>query len=100
MSGQPENPLRIHLGLALAQLLCWGAFIVELRRALSGNRLSWAYTVEWPILAAYSVYVWQRLRHERPSKRATPTADEVERLGEYNDYLREVHRDDPDQGKR
>jgi len=52
--------------------LCWHAFAVlatagmlwlgdwQLRRAESGNELSWAYTVEWPLFAAFGLYFWAR----------------------------------------
>ena len=30
----------------------------QLRRALSGNGLSWAYTFEWPLFAIFAVYFW------------------------------------------
>jgi hypothetical protein len=52
--------------------LCWHAFAVlatagmlwlgdwQLRRAESGNELSWAYTFEWPLFAVFGVYFWIR----------------------------------------
>jgi DNA-binding transcriptional regulator of glucitol operon len=52
--------------------LCWHAFAVlatagmlwlgdwQLRRAESGNELSWAYTFEWPLFAAFAIYFWIR----------------------------------------
>jgi hypothetical protein len=52
--------------------LCWHAFALlatagmvwlgdwQLHRALSGNELSWAYTVEWPLFAAFGLYFWAR----------------------------------------
>lgn len=30
----------------------------QLRRALAGNSLSWAYTFEWPIFAVFGVFFW------------------------------------------
>ena len=45
----------IGVGVSLAA----GAF--ELDRALGGNKLSWVYTAEWPLIAAYLVYMWTRL---------------------------------------
>jgi hypothetical protein len=33
--------------------------------ARSGNTLSWAYTVEWPLFGIYAIYVWWRLIHEK-----------------------------------
>jgi len=42
--------------------LCWW----QVSRALSGNTLSWAYVFEWPIFAAYAVFMWWKLIHEDP----------------------------------
>ena len=41
-------------------------FAWQLGRALAGNTLSWAYTIEWPMFAGYAVYMWWRLLHEQP----------------------------------
>jgi len=35
-------------------------------RAVGGNSLSWVYTVEWPIFAAYATYMWWKLVHDEP----------------------------------
>jgi hypothetical protein len=76
----------------------------QLHRALSGNTLSWAYTVEWPFFAVYGVYMWWRIVHEQPTKlsqsspgsaEGRPPAngpdrdeeDEDEELAAYNRYL-------------
>jgi hypothetical protein len=32
----------------------------QLRRALAGNTLSWAYTFEWPIFAIFGVVFWAK----------------------------------------
>jgi hypothetical protein len=32
----------------------------QLRRALTGNGLSWAYTFEWPLFAGFAVVFWAR----------------------------------------
>ena len=87
--------LGIHLGLFLAEALCASAFALELHRALSGNTLSWAYVFEWPIFAAYAVYLWRKLlREERHGARRTNTVapeKSDEKLAAYNEYLRKVH---------
>jgi DNA-binding transcriptional regulator of glucitol operon len=64
--------------------LVWHAFVVsatvgmfflgdwQLRRAESGNSLSWAYTFEWPLFAAFTVYFWiKSLRDELRGQGAT-----------------------------
>jgi hypothetical protein len=52
----------------------------QLRRALSGNTLSWAYTFEWPLFAGYAVYVWWQLIHDQsaavPGRSLAPSAAE------------------------
>jgi DNA-binding transcriptional regulator of glucitol operon len=45
----------------------------QIDRALNGNTLSWAYVFEWPLFAAYAVYMWWRILHETPDA-ATPDA--------------------------
>ena len=82
----------------------------QLHRALSGNTLSWAYTVEWPFFAAYGVYMWWRLVHELPTA-ITPGApngtarplsggtdpheeEEDEELAAYNRYLARLNETD------
>jgi hypothetical protein len=83
----------------------------QLRRALAGNGLSWAYTFEWPIFAIFGVVFWVKtVRDElqparqgggQPSEIALPAgagqaesgqmpaADEPadQELAEYNAYL-------------
>ncbi|TDC76256.1 hypothetical protein E1193_24175 [Micromonospora sp. KC606] len=50
----------------------------QISRAASGNTLSWAYAVEWPIFAGFVVFVWWReVRHAlrgRDAAAAEPTA--------------------------
>ena len=78
-----------------------------MHRALSGNTLSWAYTVEWPFFAAYGAYMWWRIVHEQPTgaspKPSRPAEDaplpsgpdqseeDDEELAAYNRYLAELH---------
>jgi len=45
----------------------------QVRRALAGNQLSWAYVFEWPFFASYAVYMWWRFLHEiSPDTSGTP----------------------------
>jgi hypothetical protein len=83
----------------------------QLSRALAGNALSWAYTFEWPFFAAYGLFMWWRILHERPDDPAgaapgraanvlrdedpRPEDDELdEELAAYNRYLAELHAED------
>ena len=95
--------LGIHLGLILAEALCVSAFALELHRALSGNTLSWAYVFEWPIFAAYAVYLWRKLlRDERHGvRRSTPAGPEKSdaTLADYNEYLRRIHEEEAHRGE-
>ena len=55
-----------HLGLAVVAPGCGLAFWWQLRRALGGNTLSWAYTLEWPFFAVFAVVAWWQLLHDDP----------------------------------
>ena len=44
----------------------------QLHRALGGNELSWAYTVEWPFFSLYAIFMWWRLVHDVARDRAEP----------------------------
>lgn len=43
---------------------CWW----QATRAASGNLLSWAYAVEWPVFAVIAVVGWWQLIHEDPAE--------------------------------
>lgn len=65
--------LRLHVTLAVGLVLCAAAFWIELKRALGGNALSWAYVFEWPLLAVFAVYMWSRFLHPgRENLRRSP----------------------------
>nr|MDT0658449.1 hypothetical protein [Micromonospora sp. DSM 115978] len=80
----------------------------QISRAAAGNTLSWAYAVEWPIFAAFVVFLWFRearhtLREDgtrredavlparrpvRAARRTVPVgADDDPELASYNHYL-------------
>lgn len=104
MGTNNKDAFRIHLGLFLAELLCIPAFVFELKRALSGNTLSWAYVVEWPILGLYAIYMWRKLLSEvhreqrgedRPVRAAHAAQVDQEddpELKAWNDYLATLHK--------
>ena len=88
---------------AVAGSLAAGWF--ELTRALAGNSLSWSYTVEWPLIAAYVLYIWARVARERSqSAHAQPDAREPAAepadagLLAWQDYLAKQHAADPPGG--
>ncbi len=95
MTQGTKRILGIHLGLALAQLICVSAFAIELSRALHGNSLSWAYVFEWPIFSGYAIYMWQKLlKQERlgdATDVAAPDHGDDRALDDFNEYLRRVH---------
>ena len=85
----------------------------QLSRALSGNALSWAYTVEWPLFAGYGIFMWWKILHEQPGDlyEAAPGSsedrvlgsedgaggdeeEEDEDLAAYNRYLAELNAQD------
>lgn len=102
--------LRLHLTILIVlpgflALADW-----QLHRALGGNSLSWAYTVEWPLFALYAIVLWWRLVQEergvrtprvqgqRSAARAARRAarddeEESERLA-YNAYLAAIREQD------
>jgi hypothetical protein len=104
--GRPERPgrlrgaaaLRLHATLALGLCLCVAAFVIEVMRALGGNKLSWTYVFEWPLLAGFALYLWwhlfngtDRRRPAPPTSPETPleTVDEPDpELEAWNQYLR------------
>lgn len=61
-----RRALRLHVTavVVIVTFLALGRW--QLHRALSGNMLSWAYTVEWPLFAALAVLAWWRLVHDPP----------------------------------
>jgi hypothetical protein len=48
----------------------------QLHRAMSGNALSWAYTFEWPLFSAFTIYFWiKSLRDELRGHGAASSAE-------------------------
>ncbi len=94
MPAKNKNILLVYFGLALAEALCWTAFGFELDRALTGNRLSWAYVFEWPLFSLYALYMARKMLREERSAPVAPPADPAEDAARaaYNEYLRTVHR--------
>ncbi len=61
--------VRLHVTVALGLAFCVAAFWFELKRALGGNALSWAYVFEWPLLAVFAVYMWWQFLHPHRDNR-------------------------------
>lgn len=69
---------RLTAGAVIAVAGCLAAGSFELSRALAGNTLSWVYTFEWPLIAAYAIYIRRKLVQElrgedRPTAAPTRT---------------------------
>jgi DNA-binding transcriptional regulator of glucitol operon len=95
MTATAEEPgARWHV-LVQPRWLVWHAFVVlatagmfflgdwQLRRAESGNELSWAYTFEWPLFAAFTLYFWVKslrdeLRLDASAAGASHSAEEAQ----------------------
>lgn len=54
---------------------CLAAAAFELSRALSGNSLSWVYTFEWPLIAAYLIHIRRTLVAEHRESSAGQPGD-------------------------
>ncbi len=100
----PGTAWRTHLLFVAGIALCGAAFWFELGRAEHGNALSWAYVVEWPLLAAFAVYAWWRVLHGEPRVRSArpdpglaPEYDAMRRAWLDAQAARQVD-GDPDEG--
>ncbi len=84
-TGSASSPVRwlsrrsilLHLTLAVVVPACLYAAWWQANRALSGNTLSYIYSIEWPIFAGYAVFMWWKILHESPEGR--PGGAAVER---------------------
>ena len=68
---------KLHLTLVAAVSLCLAAFWFEVRRALGGNELSWAYVFEWPLFAVFAVYMWWTTLHGNRRRKGRAPAPKV-----------------------
>jgi len=88
---------RVHATLVLGLTLSIVAFVYEVGRARQGNALSWAYVIEWPLLAGFGVFVWWSifnggsLRRRAPRQHEQHVAPEHEAmLAAWNEQQREL----------
>jgi hypothetical protein len=74
-----RRAMLLHLAVLVIAPGCATAGWWQATRALSGNSLSWIYSVEWPIFAVLAVAGWWHLIHEDPAayeaRRAPTTVD-------------------------
>lgn len=61
-----RRALLLHLEVAIVAPGCAIAGWWQATRALSGNDLSWVYSVEWPVFALLAIAGWWHLVHEDP----------------------------------
>ena len=59
--------LVLHAEVLVVAPGCAAAGWWQATRALAGNGLSWAYSIEWPIFAVLAVLGWWHLVHEDPA---------------------------------
>ena len=78
---------RAHLTLLLGLAFCALAFWFELRRAESGNSLSWAYVFEWPLLGGFAIYMWWKMIHPDEAARAVAREKKATIAPEFNGML-------------
>ncbi len=62
--GRWRDVWTLHVPLALALTLCTVFTVIEVRRASEGVWRAWAYMFEWPMIAAFCVWIWYRYRTE------------------------------------
>jgi len=91
----------LHFTLVAGLIVCCGAFGFELWRALDGHTFSWMYVFEWPLFAAFAIYMWWNLlqgndRVHRPSTKPSTNASASpdNELEAWNRYVRQIEADD------
>jgi hypothetical protein len=80
-----SDALRLHLTLAGGLVLCVGAFVFELLRALGGHSFSWMYVFEWPLFAGFALYMWWNLLHGHDRVRRTSSSESAPSSGNVAD---------------
>ena len=120
-----RRAIKLHVVILIVVPAFLALCLWQISRALGGNSLSWAYVFEWPLFAAYAVYMWWRFVHEaaedgvaaRRPPRPIPAArraaaprhavpeetpqekEEDEELAAYNDYLAQLAERDKATGR-
>jgi hypothetical protein len=89
-----KEAAKLHFTLVAAVALCLAAFWFEVRRALGGNELSWAYVFEWPIFAVFAGYMWWTTLHQNRRRKRTAAQpktvapEHVQMLQNWQEHLR------------
>ena len=73
-----RRALKLHAVILIVVPAFMALCIWQIYRAVSGNSLSWAYVFEWPLFAAYAVYMWWRFVHEDPDATTRAAASGAE----------------------
>jgi DNA-binding transcriptional regulator of glucitol operon len=119
-----RRAVKLHVVILIVVPAFLALCLWQISRALGGNSLSWAYVFEWPLFAAYAIYMWWRFVHEAapeespaasaaadPGGRdaaapaAAPAPETPEELKEdaemaaYNDYLAQLAEKDKAAGR-
>jgi hypothetical protein len=76
-----RRAIKLHVVILIVVPAFLALCLWQVSRALGGNSLSWAYVFEWPIFAAYAVYMWWRFVHEAAEDASPPAAVVTDRGG-------------------
>ena len=88
----------LHFTLTAGLIVCGGAFAFELWRALGGHAFSWMYVFEWPLFAAFAIYMWWHLLQGTDRVRRPPSQPALSRVADppdealeaWNRYVRQM----------
>ena len=75
-----RDVLTLHIPLVLVLTLCTVLTVVEFRRANEGVWRAWIYLFEWPLIAAFAIWMWVRFRREAGGGFARQWRERVERV--------------------
>ena len=62
---------QLDIPMVFGVALCTFLTIVEARRAGEGFWRAWVYTFEWPLIAAFILWIWWRYKHEGQITKST-----------------------------
>lgn len=65
-----RQALLLHLIVVVLVPTFLGLAWWQVRRAMSGDTLSYVYSFEWPFFAGYAVFMWWKLIHDLPGRDA------------------------------